>query len=128
MGEKPTAAFVLSLIGGILILINGLILAIGAGVVAGIAAMVPGIGPAISGLIMGLAVLNLLMGVLVIVGAIMINSGVLNKVRMWSILVIIFSVISFLGGGGFIIGFVLALVGGILGLVWKPTAPPPSPT
>lgn len=125
MGEKPTAAFALSLVGGILILINGIIMFVGAGILAGIAAVVPGVGPAIGGLIMAYAALGLVMGILVIVGAVMINSGAINKVRVGSILVIVFSVISLLSGGGFIIGFVLALVGGILGLVWKPTTPPP---
>ncbi|MEM2214636.1 MAG: hypothetical protein QXQ20_08155 [Candidatus Nezhaarchaeales archaeon] len=125
MGEKPTAAFVLSLVGGIIILINGIIVLVGAGIAASIATMVPGMGPAISGLVIAFASFILVMGILVIVGAVMINSGAPNKVRVGSILVIVFSVISLLGGGGFIVGFVLALVGGILGLTWKPATPPP---
>jgi len=45
----------------------------------------------------------------------------------WSIIVIVFSILSWFGAaGGFIIGFILGLIGGILGLVWKPKAPYPS--
>ncbi|MEM0316513.1 MAG: hypothetical protein QXO97_00745 [Candidatus Nezhaarchaeales archaeon] len=57
----------------------------------------------------------------------MINSETPNKVQVGSILVIVFSVISLLVGRDFIVGSVLALIGGILSLVWKPM-PPISPT
>ncbi|MEM0320720.1 MAG: hypothetical protein QW462_06460 [Candidatus Nezhaarchaeales archaeon] len=66
-------------------------------------------------------------GILIIVGAVMINSETPNKVQVGSILVIVFSVISLLVGRDFIVGFVLALIGGILSLVWKPM-PLTSPT
>jgi hypothetical protein len=77
-------------------------------------------------------VLGLVWGILTLVGAIMINSGDRNKVRTGSILVLIFSIISWVGAlGGFFIGFLLGLIGAILGLTWKPErserAPPPPP-
>ncbi|MEM2025603.1 MAG: hypothetical protein QXW94_04865 [Desulfurococcaceae archaeon] len=131
MAEKPTAAFALALVGGILILIAGLVAAV-IGTIGGlIASLVPVIEGFAGGLIIALAELGFIMGILVIIGAVMINSGVPSEVRTGSILVIIFSVLSLITcGGGFIIGFILALVGGILGLVWKPGAarPPPPPT
>lgn len=130
MAEKPTAAFVLSLIGGILILLGGIYGAI-IGIIGGAAiSIVPGFGW-LSGLIIALGILGLIFGIIVILGAVMINSGERGKVRTGSILVLIFSILSlFVGGtGGFIIGFILSLIGSILGLTWKPSeeAPPPPP-
>lgn len=127
MSEKPTAAFVLSLIGAILILINGLVVAAlftTGGALVGI--ILPGVGA----MMIALGVLAIVFGIIVIVGAVMINSGDKSKVRTGSIIVLIFAIISLIGGGGFIIGFILCLVGSILGLVWKPPAaeaPPPPP-
>ena len=41
----------------------------------------------------------------------------------WGILIIVFSVLSIFGSamGGFGIGLILGLIGGILALTWKPT-------
>ncbi len=50
----------------------------------------------------------------------MVNTGLQSKVRLGGILVLVFSIISIIGGGGFILGFILGLVGGILALAWKP--------
>jgi Family of unknown function (DUF6114) len=117
MHHKPTAAFILSLIGGIFILLGGLayvalgafIGSLGVGGVGGAVALYGGIGA--------------LLGILVIVG------GVMLWVRpdqhiVWGILIIVFAIISlvFAFFGGFVIGFILALIGGILGLVFKPMA------
>ena len=131
MGEKPTAAFVLSLIAGVLILLGGIFGAI-AGIIGGaMIGVIPGLGW-LGGLIVILGFLGLIFGIIVIVGAVMINSGERDRVKTGSIVVLIFSILSlFVGGtGGFIIGFILGLIGGILGLTWKPTeeaAPPPPP-
>ena len=42
---------------------------------------------------------------------------------IWGILIIVFSVLSFFGFGGFIIGAILGIIGGVLALRWKPAAP-----
>ncbi len=130
MGEKPTAAFVLSLIGGILILLSGLAVALVFGIIGAGVSMVPGMAP-LGGAIALMGALGLIFGILVIVGAVMINSGVQSKVKTGSIVVLVFSILSlFTVGGGFLIGFILGLIGSILGLTWKPaaTTPPPPPT
>ncbi|MEM3990098.1 MAG: hypothetical protein QW479_06865 [Desulfurococcaceae archaeon] len=131
MGEKPTAAFVLSLISGIFIIIGGLVAAVISAVISEAFGVIPGLGR-LGGLIIILGVLGFVFGIIVIVGAIMINSGVPEKVKTGSIIVLVFSILSlFVGGtGGFIIGFILGLIGGILGLTWKPEArvPPPPPS
>ena len=124
-------SFVLSLIAGVLILLGGIFGAI-VGIIGGaMIGVIPGLGW-LGGLVIILGFLGLIFGIIVIVGAVMINSGERDRVKTGSIIVLIFSILSlFVGGtGGFIVGFILGLIGGILGLTWKPTeeaAPPPPP-
>jgi hypothetical protein len=107
--EIPVAAFILSLIGAILILINGLaVAAAGAFMI-----WIPIAGAAI--ILIGLG-----LSVPVMMGAILMYSKDKSRVMTGSIIVLIFSIISLFIGGGFIIGFILCLVGSILGLVWTP--------
>ncbi|MEM2337719.1 MAG: DUF6114 domain-containing protein [Candidatus Bathyarchaeia archaeon] len=127
MGEKPTAAFVLSLVAGILILLSGIFSAIVAIIGGAIVGMVPGFGW-LGGLIMIMGILGFIFGIIVIIGAVMINSGERERVKTGSIIVLIFSILSLLvSGGGFFIGFILGLVGSILGLTWKPPEKPQQP-
>jgi len=78
-----------------------------------------------------IGVLGIVWGILVLVGAIMMNSEDKNKVKTGSILVLIFSILSWAGAaGGIFIGFLLGLIGSILGLTWNPSryeTPPPPP-
>src|SRR5579875_1354214 len=111
--EKPTAAFVLSLIAGLLVLIHSVIIMS----FGGLFSFVPFFGALI--LVLGLA--GLVMGVLIIIGSIFINSNDSSKVRTGGILVLIFSIVSLFFGGGFFLGFILGLIGGILALTWKPS-------
>jgi hypothetical protein len=127
MADKPTAAFVLSLIGGIFIIIGALsYIAIGS--------VIGGLGFGFGGAALaGIGVFGLICGLLVILGEVWLNRGEQGKVRNGSILVLIFSILSFFGAaGGFFLGFLLGLIGAILGLTWKAsmtgtTATPPPP-
>jgi hypothetical protein len=137
MAEKPTAAFVLSLIGGIFILLFGIIFGIIPFLFGAVIAAIPGIG-GIGGIIIVLGLLGIIYGILVIIGAALIYTGDKGKVKIGGILVLLFSILSIFSPafGGIIIGFILGLVGGILALVWKPeevptrpvTATPPPPS
>ncbi len=110
--EKPTAAFVLSLIAAIFIILNGaLIAALGAILFA----FFPGLGILI-------AAVGLVFGIVVLVGAIMLWTNPSKHVGA-GVIVLLFSIFSLVIGGGFILGFILGLIGGILGIVWKPPAP-----
>jgi len=105
MAEKPIAAFVLSLIGSIIFLLLGIFLFF---------LFFPLIG-----------------GLLTFIGALIMYSEKTEMVRTGSILVLVFSLISSIFTlGGFIVGFVLCLIGSILGLTWEPEVakePPPLP-
>ena len=126
MADAPTAAFALSLIGGILILLGGIVVAAIGGAFAFFGA----------GFVIVVGVWGIICGLICILGATWINSGERDKVRTGSILVLIFSILGLFGGSGFFIGFLLALIGSILGLTWHPTEttatttmpPPPPPT
>lgn len=115
--EKPTAAFILSLIAGVLILVGGIGYAFLGAICGSLVGMV---SPGAGALIFLYMSLGLICGIGVIIGAVMINSAEPSRVKTGSILVLVFSIISFLSGGGFYIGLILGLVGGILGLVWRP--------
>jgi len=123
MAESPTAAFALSLIGGIFILLGGMVsIALG----SAIGSLGYGLGGSV---IAGLGVFGLICGFATILGAVWINSGEKGKVRNGAILVLIFSILSWAGGvGGFFIGFLLGLIGAILALTWNPTTTTTAPT
>ncbi|MEM3746743.1 MAG: hypothetical protein QXN67_04640 [Thermoproteota archaeon] len=86
--------------------------------------------PGIGGLVIIIGLGSIVIGILMLIGAFMINSTSKSRVTMGSILVIIFSIIAvFIGGGFYYIGTILGIIGGILGLIWKPSPaiPPPPP-
>jgi hypothetical protein len=118
--EKPTAAFTVSLLAGIFILINGILIMA--------ASATPAIGITKINFVALFGIGELIFGLIVMFGAIMINSDDPSKVRTGGIIVLIFSIISIIAGGGFLIGLILGLIGGILALTWKPSTqiPPPS--
>ena len=104
--KKPMAGFVLSLIAGILILINGL-------AVSAIGALFFTVAPGLGALLMAIGVL---FGILVIVGAVLMYKG---STTAGGVLVILFGILSIVIGGGFIIGLILAIIGGALGIAGK---------
>ncbi len=129
MAEKPTAAFVLSLLGSIFIIIGGLIYAVIFSIIGSVFDFI-GFG-GLGAMAMILGVLGIVWGILTLVGAIMMNSEDKGKVRTGAVLVLIFSILSWFGAaGGIFIGFLLGLIGSILGLTWNPPryeTPPPPP-
>ncbi len=125
MAEKPTAAFVLSLIGGIFILLVGALIA---AVFATLGGLLGGFGLGDFGLGMALlGTVGLIVGLIIIIAAALLYMKPEQHV-MWGVLILILSIVSIpFAFGGFIIGFILALVGGILGIVFKPQAPMAAP-
>jgi hypothetical protein len=112
--EKPTAAFALSLIGGILQLLAGIVIA---AVFAAVGFWTFGAGWVIA-LLGGY---ELVIGLITIVGAVMMYDNP-SSAHTWGIVILILSIISGLN--------IFSLIGGILGIVWRPhtpAAPPPVP-
>jgi hypothetical protein len=113
----PRTAYLLALIGGILILIGSIIeaaiYAVGASIFAGF-----GFG-GIAIILVAFAVIALILGLIVLILALRLKSAP-QSAKMTGVLIIVFALISYIGGGGFYIGGILALVGGILALIWNP--------
>jgi hypothetical protein len=131
--EKPTIAFLLSLIGGIFILLGGGVMSMfggfggygGYGMMGGFRGMMGHQYPSYG--MMGwfgfglFGVLGLIFGIIVIISAFMLNSKP-QEHSTWGTLIVIFSVLSVFGSmmGGFGVGLILGLIGGILAITWKP--------
>jgi hypothetical protein len=117
--KKPTKAFNLALTSGILIITNAVLLGVVAKWFIGIMPTLPGSSGNDPTFLMELATFGLILGVLVLLGALMLHFKPANK-KAWGIMVIVFSVPSVIMGGGFIIGFILGIIGGKLSLSGKP--------
>lgn len=118
--KKATAGFIISLIAGVLILINALLIVGIAGVVGSWAEWVPEAEEAadvVSTFFYAWAGAGLIFAILVIIGAILIYMP--GREVLGGILVLVFSILSIIIGGGFFIGLILGIVGGILGIVKK---------
>lgn len=118
MHHKPTAAFILGLIGGIFQLLGGLLWLAVASILSGF------IGLGTFGLsLAALGAVGTLIGLLTIVFSVLLYMRPQQHV-IFGILIIVLAVVSLWSSffGGFVIGFILALIGGILGLVFKPMA------
>ncbi|MGQ0798129.1 MAG: DUF6114 domain-containing protein [Methanobacteriota archaeon] len=131
MGEKPTAAAVLSIVGGVFILLFGIAVLALASIVGGIFG---GLGAPVdpTAILVALALPSIVIGIVVIaLGALMLMKP--TTARILGVVVLVLSIVSFFFGGGFLLGGILALIGGILGIVFKPTmmqpmmAPPMAP-
>jgi hypothetical protein len=128
--EEANAAFLLSLIGGVLILIGSLVVlglgisgAFGVGYMGSMMGpmmgMRGGFGPAwvFSGvLIIAVSVIGIASAVIVIYGAFSIRDKPAARTT-WGALILAFSLISLLSMGGFLVGAVLGILGGILAMV-----------
>lgn len=107
---RPTAAFVLSLIGGILILIDGIATTIVRAIYftgpRDLLAVFAAIGYAQSMVVLASAILLLWMP---------------NRHGFLGGMIVAFSLFSLLVGAGFILGLILGLTGGLLAIYWRPT-------
>ncbi len=125
--EKPTKALILSLTAGILIITNAVLLGVVAKWFIGIMPTLPGSSGNDPTLLMGLAAVGLIFGVIVLLGALMLRFNPVSK-KAWGIIVIVFSIPCVIMGGGFIIGFILGIIGGVKAFKWKPEMSTTKPT
>ena len=128
----PKTASILALVGGTIILLAGVLLvAVSIFVLPNLNYSdyhmnVPqGLNPAgipalVSGFVGVLGAFELVSGIIVLVSAVMLLSN-LGQRKTWGVLILVFSILSFIGFGGFFAGAILGMVGGILTLRWKPS-------
>lgn len=130
--EVPKAPFILSLIAGLLILAGvGMMMTFRFGTpyygmmggyygtTGGYYGMMQGFG--YDGWFYVAGAIGLISGIIVVTGAVMVYIRP-RKATTWGLLVLIFSVISFIGVGGFFVGAILGIIGGALALAWHPQA------
>jgi hypothetical protein len=125
----PRTASILALVGGVLILLTGILLiAVSIAVLPHLSftnlnpppqisrANLPGL---VSDIVGVMGAVGLVCGVIVLVSAVaLLNNS--SQPRTLGVLILVFSVLSFLGLGGFVVGAILGIIGGILALTWKP--------
>jgi len=125
--EKPTIAFIVSLLGGLFIVLAGLLILAAAVVLSKITSMsfpmpMPFMIQGLQDFMELVGGIETLFGLVVIVGAILLNAHPENHVT-WGVFIILFSLISIVGSGGFVIGLVLGFIGGVLAIIWNPPSP-----
>ncbi|OJI07270.1 MAG: hypothetical protein BK997_03355 [Candidatus Micrarchaeum sp. ARMAN-1] len=109
--EKPTAAYLLVLIGGVFVLLGGVLTAL-FGSFGGFM-MFRGLYTGAFSLIW---IIGTASGIMMIAAATRLNSVKKSEVATWSVVALVFTILSITDMGGFGIGFILGLVGSILGL------------
>jgi hypothetical protein len=121
--RKATAGFAISLIAGIIILVNALLIFAAASIISSFGSIipsvpgVPGVAEAAAAIVTLLGAVGLVFAIIVIVGAVLIYMP--GKEVLGGILVLIFSILSIVIGGGFFIGLILGIIGGALGIAKK---------
>jgi hypothetical protein len=114
--ERATAGFILSLIAGLLVLVHGIVWFWRGEM------NLLGIDEIRRRILVGLVLQHV--GIVAVVFAVLILFGAyliypLGKETIGGVIVLVFSILSILTGGGFLAGFILGLVGGALALAKK---------
>ena len=117
----------MSLTAGILILCNSALLGAAATWFPRIIPTLPGSDGNSTIPFASLTAIGLTCGAIVLLGAIMLRSKPVNR-KVWGIVIIVFSIPSVVTGGGFIIGFILGIIGGAYAFSGKPEAQATKPT
>lgn len=126
--EYPNLPSILALVGGcLIILVDVLLLAVAVAILPHLNytnVMPPrnytgSVGGLVSGFVGAIAAFGLFCGAIVLMSSVAVRLKPSQR-QTWGILILVFSILSFFGFGGFVAGAVLGIVGGILILRWKP--------
>lgn len=129
-------AFVLALIGGLIVLVTSVINAVwfsyGATSFGGYGSYMRGVmdgyhsfmgsNASSTGFFASLSIIGVVCGVIVVMSAILLQVNPRQHV-IWAVVIIAFSAISFVGMGGFFIGAILGIFAGVFDLSLKQTSP-----
>jgi len=88
------------------------------GMMGGFGGMMGSLGVPL-GFMGGFSLLGLISGIIVIIGATMLNAHPKEHIT-WGTIILVFSIVSLFGMGGFFIGAMLGIIGGALALAWRP--------
>lgn len=110
--DRPTLAFALSLVAGLLMFVEGIYLSIAASVVS--SAGFVGAGDILG----GLGFVGAFFGFIVILLAIFLFRNPEAHVG-YGVAILVLSLLSFFGGGGFLVGVLLGVIGGILAIIYQ---------
>ncbi len=126
----PTTGSILALAGSILIVLCGtLVTFVATAILPHVnfpnvsvpQALAAGSIPAIAaGFVEGIGLFGLATGAIVLASS-MLLIAMPSQSKAWGALILVFSVLSLLGLGGFLVGAILGIVGGVLTLRWKPS-------
>jgi len=117
---------VLSLIGGICVIIGGAFIAFVGSLVSSFGYLANG-GASGGSTVTAFGVVGIIMGLIMVVGSFMLYSKP-TRAKMWGIIILVLSILSWVTAvGGLVIGFILGLIGGILAIMFKPSAVPVAP-
>lgn len=117
----PSTAYILCLIGAIFILLDAVVTAAVAAAFGG-AFLSVGLG-GVGAILIALAIVALLFGFVILYGALQLKNNP-GSAKTWGIILLVLALISFVGGGGFFIGAILVIIGGIMAIVWTPPMAP----
>ncbi|HET7404707.1 MAG TPA: DUF6114 domain-containing protein [Candidatus Bathyarchaeia archaeon] len=132
IAEYPNIPSILALVGAsLIVLVDVLLLAVSVVILPhlnytnvmpprGYTGSIPSL---VSGFVGALAAFGLACGAIVLFASIAVRLIPRHR-QTWGVLILVFSILSFFGFGGFIIGSLLGIIGAIMILQWKP---PPTP-
>jgi len=124
--KRATAGFAVSLIAGILIILcSAILLAAAVWLEDWLTELMSNTNVPVEVTVSGVAQMmlailgaaGLIFGIIVLVGAYFIYTP--GKEKIGGVLVLVFSILSIIAGGGFLIGLILGIIGGALGLAKK---------
>jgi hypothetical protein len=136
--QRPEPAFILSLVGGVLTLVGSAVVMMWAqsgmpiwggtmgDMMGGYGGMMGGMGFSGTAFFSGMAIFGVVAGILVLAGAFLLYSRP-EQATTWGAVILIFSILGLFGMGGFFIGAVAGIIGGILALTWRPMPGPSLP-
>ena len=134
--QAITFAYIVSLVGGLIVLIASIINVLwysyGATNFGGYGSFVGGLMDGYHsfmgsygssyGFLSGISLVSVICGVVVVMGAINLRLNPRQSI-IWAIVIIVFSAVSFVGMGGFFIGAILGIVGGLFVIATRQTNP-----
>jgi len=116
--EKPKQASTLSLIAGLLIVFNAVAVGVAGAYFPWVFPTLPGSDNNATVSFATIAAIGLTCGALVLLGAVLLHTRPVNG-KAWGIMIIVFSIPSVVTGGGFIVGFILGIIGGAKAFRWN---------